>query len=179
MTSPRWTWLAGAVLLVALSYWVGKRQGARSDAGAPASTSAASSARQARPGAIERAGAANASAALDGEELRAVVREELARSAAERDGAAAAAASEAADSADSADSARLANPARAERMAQAVTAATAAIETGIVDGIWDDRDRDALRAELPYLGERETHAVLSPLFQAVNAQRVKLDGPPI
>lgn len=168
MTSPRWTWLAGAVLLVALSYWMGKRHGAPDDARAPAATSAVTSARPAS--AIARAGAANASRALDGEELRAVVREELARSAAEREGAEPDPAAEPADAA---------NPARGERMAQAVTAATAAIETGIVDGIWDERDREALRAQLPYLGERETHAVLSPLFQAVNAQRVKLDGPPI
>ena len=173
MSSPRWMWLAGAVLLVTLSYWMGKRHGATSDAGAPASTSAVSSASSARPSAIERAGAANASRSLDGEELRAVVREELARNAAEREGA------EAAVAAEPSEAASPANPARAERMAQAVTAATAAIETGIVDGIWDERDRDVLRAQLPYLGERETHAVLSPLFQAVNAQRVKLDGPPI
>lgn len=170
MTSPRWTWLAGAVLLVTLSYWMGKRHGAPSDAGAPASSSAATSAYPARPSAIERVGAADAVRSLDGEELRAVVREELARNAAEREGE---------EAADAVESSNAANPARAERMAQAVTAATSAIETGIVDGIWDARDREALREQLPYLGEHETHAVLSPLFQAVNAQRVKLDGPPI
>jgi hypothetical protein len=161
MAAPRWTWLAGTVLLVALSYGMGKRNGAPADPDAPAEAGVPAAA---RPIVIERAGA---SGGLDPEQLRAVVREELARKAEEPAGEQEAPADEPAALA------------RAARMAQAVTAATAAIEAGIVDGIWDARDREQLREQLPYLGERETHAVLSPLFQAVNAQRVKLDGPPI
>jgi hypothetical protein len=163
MAPPRWTWLAGAALLISLSYWMGRRNSAHSETGARSPASAATAV---RPIVVERTSAPGSSSGLDREELRAVVREELARDAAEREGAEAPV-EEAAD------------PERADRVAQAVTAATTAIEAGIVDGVWDARDREALREQLPHLGERETHAVLSPLFQAVNAQRVKLDGPPI
>lgn len=161
MTSRRWAWLAVTALVVTLSYWAGRRH-APAGAAAPAPAAPA-----ARPIVVERA--AMAGGGFDRDELRAVVREELARSAAERAeaGAEAPAAVEPPD------------PARAARVAAAVTSANAAIEEGIADGLWDANDREALREQLPYLGERETHAVLSPLFQAINAQRVKLDGPPI
>lgn len=69
--------------------------------------------------------------------------------------------------------------ARSTRVARAAASASRAIAAGLADGLWDESDRQALRAQLPYLGQRETHSVLSPLFQAINAQRVRLDGPPI
>jgi hypothetical protein len=157
MSSRRWTQLAAVALVVALAYWAGRRQ-ADGHGSAPSQVSAA-----ARPLVIER----NLAGGLDSEELRAVVREELAL--AQR------------SEHDEPDPEPIepSDPVRAAKVAQAASSASHAIEVGIADGLWDERDRDALREQLPYLGERETHAVLSPLFQAINAQRVKLDGPPI
>ena len=42
-----------------------------------------------------------------------------------------------------------------------------------------DRERAELRTQLVHLGTAEIHEVLSPLFQAINAQQVHLEGPPI
>lgn len=53
------------------------------------------------------------------------------------------------------------------------------VEAGIRDGTWSASERDALRVELVQLAPAEIDAVLIPLFQAINAQRVRLDGPPI
>jgi hypothetical protein len=160
MTPPRWMWLAGTVLLLAVSYGMGRRSSTPAEADSPVEAGAPAAVRSI---VIERS---DTPGGIDREELRAVVREELARNAEEHAG--------------EEDPAREpADPAREARVTQAVAAAVAAIESGIVDGLWDARDREKLREQLPFLGERETHAVLSPLFQAVNAQRVKLDGPPI
>ncbi|HRC56205.1 MAG TPA: hypothetical protein PKU97_09795 [Kofleriaceae bacterium] len=97
---------------------------------------------------------------LGAEELRAIVQEELAR------------AGKPADVAQE-------DPDRVAARAEAMTQASALVEHGISDGVWSVEERNALRAQLPDLGEREIHAVLSPLFQAINAQRLRLDGPPI
>ena len=59
------------------------------------------------------------------------------------------------------------------------TEALAIVEAGIRDGTWSASERDTLRAKLVDLRPAEIDEVLSPLFQAINAQRVRLDGPPI
>ena len=50
---------------------------------------------------------------------------------------------------------------------------------GVARKVWGDRERAALRVYLAQLGPTETHEVLTPLFQAINAQQLQLDGPPI
>ncbi len=171
MSAPRWTWIGAAALLMALSYGVGRWRSSPEAAPQAAQGRDGRDGREAavamRPLVVERAGA-GASSGIDREELRAVVREELAHSAEQRgeDGGE--------------DATALAEKAaRAERSAKAATVASAAVAAGISDGLWDERDRQALREQLPHLDERATHAVLGPLFRAINAQQVKLDGPPI
>lgn len=169
MGSPRWTWIGGAALLMALSYGVGHWQAPR-EASPSSQERPEGGARVAmRPLVVERtvAGASG----LDRDELRAVVREELARDIEQR-------AADGGEDVAVSEEAKAERAARAERSAKAATVASAAVTAGIDDGLWDDRDRQALREQLPYLDERATHAVLEPLFQAINAQRVKLDGPP-
>lgn len=61
----------------------------------------------------------------------------------------------------------------------AVAAAHQAVVDGVAHGVWDDRERAALRPQLIQLGPAETREVLTPLFQAINTQQVRLDGPPI
>lgn len=168
MSAPRWTWIGAAALLMALSYGVGRwRSSAEASPQAAQGRDGREAAVAMRPLVVERAGA-GASSGIDREELRAVVREELAHSAEQRgeDGGE--------------DATALAEKAaKAERSAKAATVASAAVAAGISDGLWDERDRQALREQLPHLDERATHAVLGPLFRAINAQQVKLDGPPI
>ena len=169
MSAPRWTWIGAAALLMALSYGVGRW---RSSAEASSQSAQGRDERDGRepavavrPLVVQRTGGASG---IDREELRAVVREELAHSAEQRgeDGGE--------------DATALAEKAaKAERSAKAAAVASAAVTEGIGDGLWDERDRQALREHLPYLDERATHAVLGPLFRAINAQQVKLDGPPI
>jgi hypothetical protein len=59
------------------------------------------------------------------------------------------------------------------------TEAIAIVEAGIRDGTWSAAERDTLRVHLVHLEPAEIDQVLKPLFQAINAQRVRLDGPPI
>lgn len=154
----RGTWIALAAGAVALAFWAGQQT---SPTPAPATEREAPAAASARPIVIERT---QAEPGLDREELRAIVREELARGQA--------APSPAEESAE-------ADPARQQARAEALAQASTVVEHGIADGVWSTEERNALRAQLPQLGEREIHAVLSPLFQAINAQRLQLDGPPI
>ncbi len=106
-------------------------------------------------------------AGLDRDELRAIVREELSQHQAPS----------AARTEDEPDPTE--NAERQARREEAMVKASRVVERGIADGVWSIEEREALRAQLPSLGEREIHAVLSPLFQAINAQRLTLDGPPI
>lgn len=166
MSSPRWTWIGAAALLMALSYGVGRwRSSAEASPQAADGRGGGEPAVAVRPLVVERTGGAPG---IDREELRAVVREELAHSAEQRG-----------DDGGEDATALAEKAAKAERSAKAATVASAAVAAGISDGLWDERDRQALREQLPYLDERATHAVLGPLFRAINAQQVKLDGPPI
>lgn len=70
-------------------------------------------------------------------------------------------------------------PPEAPAAENAGRAAASIIASGITDGVWSQSERDALRAELPALDPAHIREVLSPLFQAINAQRLELDGPPI
>lgn len=167
MGAPRWTRGGGALALaalMALAYGAGHMRASPPRA-APEERERGE-ALAARPVLVERGGG------IDRDELRAVVREELARR-----GEAAAGPREEEDAAGEAEAA--ARAAKAERSARAASLASAAVAAGIGDGRWDAGDREALREQLPYLDERATHEVLEPLFQAINAQRLTLDGPPI
>lgn len=161
----RWKWILLAGGAVTLAFWAGQRTGAPAP-GAGTERAPAPPAASPRPIIIERApagsepGAPGALGSLGAEELRAIVQEELAR------------AGKPADVAQE-------DPDRVAARAEAMTQASALVEHGISDGVWSVEERNALRAQLPDLGEREIHAVLSPLFQAINAQRLRLDGPPI
>ena len=94
------------------------------------------------------------------DEIRAAVREEMAQ----RTG----------------DEPPAAPPVRSEEATRAAVAkANAAVAEGIRRGVWSERERGELRAQLAQLGTAEVHEVLSPLFQAINAQQLHLDGPPI
>lgn len=106
-------------------------------------------------------------AGLDRDELRAIVREELGQ----HQAPSAARTEEDSEEAQAAE--------KKARREEAMVKANRVVERGIADGVWSIEEREALRAQLPSLGEREIHAVLSPLFQAINAQRLTLDGPPI
>jgi hypothetical protein len=154
-----WRWLVLAGCGAALAFWAGRHQGAA------APVTATPTAVAPRPLVIERTTiASGSSSSVSREDLRAVIREELE---AQRAGAQVAAEDKAED------------PARVAAAARAMEAASQVVEAGISDGVWSAQDRAALREQLPRLGEHETQAVLSPLFQAINAQRLQLDGPPI
>jgi hypothetical protein len=146
------TWVSVAlVAALPLAFWLGTRA-SRPAAAPPAPAPAAPAARAPAP---------VAAAGLDRDDVRAVIREELARL-------------------DRAPALPEEDPAADDaEVARAHTAALSTVESGIADGVWDDADRQALRAQLGALGEAETHDVLSPLFQAINDQRLALDGPPI
>jgi hypothetical protein len=146
------TWVSAAlVAALPLAFWLGTRASRPAAVPAPAPAHAAPAARAPAP---------LAAAGLDRDDVRAVIREELARL----------------DHAPALSEDELRPSEEAER---AHTAALSVVEAGIADGVWDDADRQALRAQLGALGAAETHEVLSPLFQAINDQRLALDGPPI
>jgi hypothetical protein len=153
MTRARWVALGLAAL--AATFWLGTRMGASGD-------------RVTERVIVERPVAAppvmQAVAGAPGltrDDIRAVVREELAQRA-----------GEAAPVAE-------VSPERAEQVKTAVAAAHQAVVDGVAHGVWGERERAALRPQLTQLGPAETREVLTPLFQAINAQRVQLDGPPI
>jgi hypothetical protein len=154
-----WRWLVVAGCGAALAFWAGKHQGAA------APVTATPTAVAARPLVIERNISSGSSSSLSREDLRAVIREELE--------------AQRATAQDAEDEKAADAPERAAATAKALETASQLVQAGISDGVWSPQDRDALRAQLPHLGERETKAVLTPLFQAINAQRLQLDGPPI
>jgi hypothetical protein len=159
MTRARWVALGLAAL--AGTFWLGMR------AGAPAGGE------QGRARVIiERATAAPAvvhavagASGLTREDIRAVVREELAQHAQE--------------AAETAPAAEVISAERLEQAKAAVASAHGVISDGVARGVWGERERAALRPQLIQLGPAETREVLSPLFHAINAQRIQLDGPPI
>jgi hypothetical protein len=104
-------------------------------------------------------------AGLTREDIRAVVREELAQ--------------HAGPAAEARDAAEAVSPERAAQVHAAVVAAHEVVTDGVARRTWGDRERAALRVQLVQLGPAETHEVLTPLFQAINAQQLPLDGPPI
>lgn len=125
---------------------------------APAAAAAAAPARAERV-IVERPGPSAAPRGPSIDEIRAAVREEMGQR--------------------SADEPPAAPPDRAEQVRAAVARANAAVAEGVRRGVWSDRERGELRAQLVQLGTAEIHEVLSPLFQAINAQQIRLDGPPI
>ncbi|MEZ4362893.1 MAG: hypothetical protein R3B48_22065 [Kofleriaceae bacterium] len=152
------TWLLAGGCALTLAYLAGRLQ---TDA-APTPTAVPAAASPApRPIVLERAAAP---AGLTRDELRAAIREALA----EERGA------ETADPTDERTA-----PEREARIAEARSVALEVVARGLDDGVWSVEERAALRAQLMDLPERETHEVLTPLFQAINAQRLRLDGPPI
>lgn len=105
------------------------------------------------------AGAAPAAHGLTREDIRDVVREELAQvKDLERP---------------------IAAPRDAARVVAAVTAANAIVADGLARGRWSEQERAALRVQLVHLGGAEIQEVVGPLFQAINAQRLEIDGAPI
>ncbi|HWU88132.1 MAG TPA: hypothetical protein VN253_12685, partial [Kofleriaceae bacterium] len=109
---------------------------------------------------VERPGQLAAPRGPSLDEIRAAVREEMAQRTVEEPAAA--------------------PPARSEEAIRtAVAKANAAVAEGIRRGVWSERERGELRAQLVQLGTAELHEVLSPLFQAINAQQLRLEGPPI
>lgn len=158
----RGSWKVAAALLctAAVAFALGQRSSSTS---ARPETAPSVAAAPQRPVLIER------TTGLDRDELRAIVREELSQHQA---------AAPRAD-AEVSEDAQAESAERQARRAEALAKASRVVERGIADGVWSIDEREALRTQLPALGEREIHAVLSPLFQAINAQRLTLDGPPI
>jgi hypothetical protein len=152
----RIAWTAGAcVATAALAYWLGAR-GASAPASPTVAQPPAATARVAAPPVRHEVAPAGG---LTVDDVRAVVREELAA----RDDDAAPAAAEATE---------------AERET-AVTTAHTAIADGISDGVWDERDRVTLGIQVARLGPDDAAKAIAPLFAAINAQRVELRGPPL
>jgi len=158
-TGARWVALGLAAL--AATFWLGMR------VGTPGGDE--------RGGArviVERAPAApavvHAVAGVSGltrDDIRTVVREELARHAQE--------------AVETAQTPEVISTERMEQVKAAVASAHGVISDGVARGVWGERERSALRPQLVQLGQAETREVLMPLFQAINAQRIQLDGPPI
>jgi hypothetical protein len=145
-----WT-LAACAASAAIAYALGAH------GSAPAPTRAAASA---GPRVVtERVIAPVASDGLSRDDVRAVIREELA--------ARVQAAAVPADSTSREDGPRM------------VAAAHAVVSDGLRDGVWDARDRAALRERIAHLGPDEAQDAIAPLFAAINAQRVQLEGPPL
>jgi hypothetical protein len=156
--TPRW-WL-GVAGALAVAFWGGTQVAGTTvqragDTGAATSVTRTPVAAHAAPAAPPPRGLTRDDLRDD---VRAILRDELARKASSSDGSIA----------------PLPVPDTA-----AVSAAHAAVSGGIARGRWSAADRTALRAQLIQLGPAETHDVLAPLFQAINAQQLELDGPPI
>jgi hypothetical protein len=161
MARARWVMLGLAAL--AATFWLGTRLGA------PASERSGG-------GRVERVVVERASGppivmqpagGLTREDIRAVVREELAQH------------EHAEAKPGDARAADAASPERAAKVQAAVTAAHEVVTDGVARRVWGDRERAALRVQLVQLGPAETREVLTPLFQAINTQQLQLDGPPI
>src|SRR6185503_14259918 len=144
-------WVALGLAALAATFWLGMRVGAPGDGE--------------RGGArviIERATAApavvHAVAGVSGltrEDIRTVVREELAQHAQE--------------ATENAHAAEVISTERMEQVKAAVASAHGVISDGVARGVWGERERAALRPQLIQLGQAETREVLMPLFQAINA----------
>jgi hypothetical protein len=149
--------LAGAA--VALAFWAGTRV---SRPAAPVSQRVV----------VERAIPVVSSGGLTREDIRAVVREELE---AHAGGPIAQAPAEAAieQAPIDPDGAHRPGP------ASAVDAASQAVAAGIAHGVWGEAERAALRVQLVQLDAAQTREVLTPLFRAINAHQLELDGPPL
>jgi hypothetical protein len=151
MKTLAWT-LGGCVASAAIAYAVSAHRSSPATATTPAASTA--------PRVVtERIVTPASSAGLSRDDLRAVIREEL--DARAQAGAAAA------------------EPASREDSQRMVTAAHAVISDGLRDGVWDLRDRVALRDRIAHLGPEDAQEAIGPLFAAINAQRVQLDGPPL
>jgi len=138
---------------VIVAFWVGTHWAASSPVVAPA--------RVVVPPPIS----VTASGGLTAAQVRDIIREELARVPA--------------PAADDEPRDPVADEARSSEVAQRLAEAKVVVEDGIRDGIWSNQDRAKLRQYLAHLGPAETQELLRPLFQAINNQRLKLDGPPI
>jgi hypothetical protein len=158
MGRARWGMLGLAAL--AATFWLGTRLGGSTGAPAAGRMDRVVAERPLAP-----AIAIQSAAGLTREDIRAVVREELAQ--------------HAAPSPEARDAAEAVSPERATQVHAAVVAAHEVVTDGVARGTWGDRERTALRVQLVQLGPAETHEVLTPLFQAINAQQLQLDGPPI
>lgn len=154
MIAGRWVpWAIGGAA-VALAFWCGTRMTRPAAAIAPHPATA-------ERVVVERLPPAPSSPGLSRDDIRDIVRDELSQHspppvAAEAD-----------------------PPGHAAEVRDAVVAANAAISDGIARGVWGETERRALRIQLAHLGRAEVHDVLIPLFQAINAQRLHLDGPPL
>lgn len=161
MARARWVMLGLAAL--AATFWLGTRLGGpaseRSGAGRVERVVVE---RPAGPPIVMQPAAGG----LTREDIRAVVREELAQH-------------EAQEAAADAKAPDAVSPERAAKLQAAVVAAHGVVTDGVARRVWGDRERAALRVQLVQLGPAETREVLTPLFQAINAQQLQLDGPPM
>ena len=160
MVRARWVMLGLAAL--AATFWLGTRLGGERGASGGGHVERVLVERPAGPPIVMQP----ASGGLTRDDIRAVVREELAQHEASDAKAAEAKAAEA-------------SPEHAAKLQAAVTAAHEVVTDGVARRVWGDRERAALRVQLVQLGPAETREVLAPLFQAINAQQLQLDGPPI
>ncbi len=62
--------------------------------------------------------------------------------------------------------------------AAALERARAAVDAGLADGRWTEDDRQRLRQELPALQQVQLDEVLALLFARLPQAKVELDGPP-
>ena len=161
MARARWVMLGLAAL--AATFWLGTRLGG--------STSERSGGGRAERVVVERPAGPPivmqpAAGGLTRDDIRAVVREELAQH-------------ESTEAKSAEAKAEAVSPEHAAKVQAAVMAAHEVVTDGVARRVWGDRERAALRVQLVQLGPAETREVLAPLFQAINAQQLQLDGPPI
>lgn len=155
-------WLAGAAIAAA-GFWLGTTRAA-TPAPAPAAAPIASAPVRAVPVRSPVVGPPGASS-VTADQIRAIVRDELAE----------AGRADAADAAgDRADAP--ASPVPDADQAAAVADAVATVDAAVAAGRWTDADVARLRAALPRLGRAELDRVLGPLFVAINDRRVVVDG---
>jgi hypothetical protein len=152
MKSLAWS-LGACAASAAIAYALG----AHGSSPATMTTSAAASA---GPRVVtERVIAPVAPGGLSPDDVRAVIREELA--------------------AHTQAAAVVAEPASREDGRRMVAAAHAVVSDGLRDGVWEARDRATLRERIAHLGPDDAQDAIAPLFAAINAQRVQLEGPPL
>jgi hypothetical protein len=153
MKSLAWT-LGACAASAVIAYALGAH--GSSPTSAPAATVAAAAAPRV---VTERVIAPGAPGGLSRDDVRAAIREELAERA-----QAGTVATE---------------PTSREDGQRMVAAAHAVVSDGLRDGVWDARDRAALRERIAHLGPDDAQDAIAPLFAAINAQRVQLEGPPL